>query len=1131
MQAEPRRVVTLEAAFHMNRIKCSTIAFTLMLPVCAQEITGNIAGTVTDPTGASVLGVTVIAKRTQNNQEVRRVTTGGQGEYSLPLLPVGRYEIAFEAPGFRRFVQTGVEVNVNDRLTVNASLELGAATEQVTVAAASQQIELQNSAQQSLVTGTQVRELALVNRNFTQLVAIVPGVTSGSGDQPSVGVSSPAGTSNLVNYSVNGLRASQNNWTVDGADNLDRGSNVTLLTFPSIDAITEFRVQRSNYSAEFGRAAGGQINLITRSGTSAFHGDAYEFFRNDLLNANTFFNNARGIPRPAYRYNDFGYTVGGPVYIPRVYNSDRSRTFFFLSQEFRRVVQASTLTPATLPTQQLLAGNFPSPVCVQFSGQSCTQVGTQVTAINPAAQAYIQNVFSRVPAAGPDFQLFSAPRGVFDQTQTLARVDQTITQKLTVFARFLQDRVPTQEPGGLFTGSSVPGVSNTQTKAPGRSWVVRANWTIRPTWITDIGYSYSYGGIRSTITGLIGTAANSINIPLPFPSTLTRLPSLSFAGGGSSITGFGPYFMDNKNNQIFGNSSLILGTHTLRFGGTYYRYQKRENSGGSNAGSFSFASTGVPAGGSQFLQSWANFLLGNVASFSQAQQDIIADIRANQWETYLQDDWRVRPNLTLNLGIRYSYYGQPYDENNLLTNFDPALYNPAKAPRLDPATGLLVPGTGDPLNGIAIGGRGSRFGRAVGSSPNQYNWAPRVGFAWDPFNSGTTSVRAGYGIFWDFPLFGIYVQDVSTNPPFANTITIPNTRLENPGAGTALVNLAPPTLRGVPSDFATPYSQQWSVGVQHQLARNFIGDVSYVGTKGTHLIGIADINQPLPGAARGAGIIPPGGAFTPANTNLLNAVRPYQGYSAINVVEPWFNSTYHSLQVAANYRITDLSQIGLAYTWSKAITDNRSDRSSAPQDTYDFRKGERGLAQFDRRHVLTINQILEIPVFRNRTGWVGAAFGGWEVSGIAFIWSGLPLNAFTALQQDPAGLGIFGGSVASQRPDWACNPNSGAPHRIDQWFNTSCLVNPPADANRPGNAGRSIIQGPRFDRWDVSLFKNFRLPFPGEQGRLQVRAESFNVFNSTIPFDVNTTLGSPTYGRVTTTRDPRNIQLAIKLYF
>lgn len=1106
------------------------VAVLLCLPLSAQDITASVAGNVTDPTGAAVPNATVVAFNVDQNLEIRRVTTGGSGEYSLPNLPVGTYNITIEAPNFKRVVRSNVQLNVNDRVTLNTTLEIGQVDQQIEVVAAAQQVELQTSAQQSLVSGTQVRELALINRNFTQLVALVPGVISGAGDQPSVGVSGPAGSSNLVSYSVNGLRTSQNNWMVDGADNLDRGSNITLLTFPSIDAITEFRVQRSNYSAEFGRAAGGQINLITRSGTRRLHGTAYEFFRNDQLNANTFFNNARNIQRTPYRYNNFGYTVGGPVVIPRVYDLERSRTFFFWSQEFRRIRQGATLAPATAPTRALLNGTFPSPVCVEYSGQNCVRTGTQITNINPVAQQYINSVFSQLPEAGPNFQLFSAPSGRFDQSQTLFRFDHTFSQNLSAFVRFLNDDVPTVEPAGLFTGSSLPGVSTTQTDAPGRSWVARANWTIRPTWIADIGYAYSYGGIRSSPTGLIGTAAGSINTTLPFESALARIPTLTFAGGGSSITGFGPYFMDNRNHQIYGNSSLILGLHTLRFGATYYRYQKRENGGGNNAGTFSFAGTGGPAGTSAYLQSFANFLLGNVASFTQAQRDIVADLRANQFETYIQDDWRVRPNLTINLGLRYSYFQQPRDENGQLTNFDPASYDPSQAPQLN-ASGLLVPNTGNRLNGIITGGDNSRFGDSITNQDNAVTFAPRIGFAWDPFSRGRTSIRGGYGMFWDFPLFGIYVQNIITNPPFANTITIPNTTFQNPGAGTAAQSLAPPTLRGISTNFATPYSQQWSVGIQQEVVRDFIVEASYVGTKGTHLIGVVDINQPQPGAAAAAGLTPASGSFTPANTNLLNAVRPYRGYSAINIVAPWFNSIYHSLQVGANYRLGGLSNIGLAYTYSKAITDNRSDRASAPQNVYNFRQGERGLAQFDRRHVLTVNYIYELPFFRNRNDFAGIALGGWQLSGIVYAWSGLPYNITTAQQVDPAGLGFFGGSVAGARPDWVCDPNRDAPQQITQWFRTECFVNVPAGQVRPGNAGRSVIRGPRFDRWDFSVFKNFGLPFFGEAGRLQFRAEAFNVLNSTIPFDVNTSLGNPNYGQVTTTRDPRNIQLALKLYF
>ena len=773
-------------------------------------------------------------------------------------------------------------------------------------------------------------------------------------------------------------------------------------------------------------------------------------------------------------------------------------------------------------------------MCVAFTGNTCSQTSTKIANINPIAQAYIKDVFSKLPTAPENNIFFTSLRNVFNHRQELYKIDHTFGPKLQVSGRYLQDKIPTIEPGGLFTGTPYPGLATTTTDSPGHSWVFRGTSAFGPTVVNEVGYAFSYGAIVSRISGLIAQE-NSPNVTaaieplLPYQPTLKRIPALTFTGG-SSITGFGPYDDFNRNHYVFDNVTKILGSHTVKVGVSYNHYQKTENNGGPNVGSFAFTNNGVPTGTPNFKQAWANFLLGNVSSFSQASLDLTPDIRANQVEMYGQDDYRIRRNLTLNLGLRYSIFRQPHDARAMLTTFDPALFDPSKAPKIDPATGNIVAGTGDPLNGISINSRNSPYGTAVTKSPNN-NFAPRLGFAWDPTGSGKTAIRGGYGIFYDTILYGIYEQNIFANPPYVSSIDIPNTRLENPTAGSPSVSLVPKTLRGVAADYKNPYSQQWSLDIQREFFKDFIVDVAYVGTKGTHLIGIADINQPFIGAAAAAGIVPAGGYIKAAQTPRLNALRPYQGYAAINMIEPWFNSNYNGLQLSAEKRFSGNTRFGLAYTFSKAITDNRSDRSSAPQYVYSFRTSERGLAQFDRRHVLTINYVYEIPFFRAQEGVVGHILGGWELSGITTMQTGLPLNPASGLGNDPGGVGVtLNSSTAGPRPDWVCNPNEGAPHSMFQWFNTACFAEVPLGVARPGNAGRSVIQGPGLQRWDMSLFKNIKLPFT-ESTRLQIRDEAFNLFNHTNPFDVNTTLGNAAYGRVTAVRDPRIIQLGAKLYW
>ncbi len=1093
----------------------------------AQEVTGTIVGTVKDASGAVVPKATITISHKEKNVVIRTLSTDEKGDYVAPYLPIGHYSVTAEAQGFKKATQTNIELNVNDKLTVNLTLEVGSVEQTVTVEATPIQVELQTPTAAGLISGTQVRELSLNNRNYLQLITLMPGVSSGASDQLYIGTTNPAGQTNVVSFSINGSRNSANNFTVDGADNVDRGSNLTLLNYPSVDAIAEFKVLRGLYSAEFGRSGSGQINVVTKSGGSGFHGDVYEFFRNDVLAANSFFNKATvpEIKRPPLRYNNFGYTIGGPVFIPNRYNTKKDKTFFFFSQEFRRVITYATVR-ATVATSAEKAGTFSRPVCVSFP--TCTTTATQITNINPVAAAYIKDIWSKIPDPQDLVnRILTTPlRNKFNHRQELVRIDHIFGPRLSVAGRYLNDTIPTEEPGGLFTGSVLPGVATTSTDSPGHSWVFRATSTLRPTWYNEAGYAYSYGAIVSRPIGLISSANSpDIQMPLPFTSTLARVPSISIAGG-SGIAGFGPYDDFNRNHNVFDNMTKIWGRHSLKFGFSYHHYQKTENAGGNNTGTFSFSGTVRPSGTSIFEQAWANFLLGNVSSFTQIQFDLTPDIRAHQIELYAQDEFRVRANLTLSYGLRYSMYRQPWDDTGRLTSFDPRAWDPAKAPQIDSATGNLVSGTGDLLNGIIIGGQNSPYGDKV-ANENTRNFSPRVGLTWDPWNDGKTSIRMGYGMFFDSILFGILEQNIFTNPPFNASISIPNTRLENPGGGTPSVSLLPRTLRGTPVPSSTPYVQQWSLDIQREVMRGLIVDVGYYGSKGTHLLGIVDINMVPPGAAVAAGLMPAQGYITAGTqTNRLNAIRPYRGYGPINTIESWFNSNYNSLQVSVQKRFSGNSLLNLAYTWSKNLTDNQTDRSTAPQNTYNV-PAEYGLASLDRRHILTANYVYEFPWMKSQEGLVGHLVGGWQISGIVTYNSGTPLTVTSGTGRDFGGLGFLGPSAAGPRPDMLANPNLAAPHTIDQWF-FQLFADPPAGSNRPGNSGRGVVRGPGYGRWDFSIFKNIKV---SEQVRMQFRTEMFNVFNHTNPSGVGTTFGTSTFGKVLSTRDARIIQMALKLMF
>jgi hypothetical protein len=1101
----------------------------------AQEITGSIAGRVTDKSGATVAAATVTVINTDKNDVVvRALTTNDVGEYVASVLPIGHYAVVAEAKGFKKAERRGITLNVNDNLTLNLELAPGDISDTVTVEADASPIELQTATESGLITGTQIRELAINTRNYEQLVALTPGVSTNlASDQLYVGVSNPLGTSNQINFSVNGGRPTQNNWSIDGADNVDRGANLTLLQYPSVDSIEEFRVVRGQYDAEYGRSSSGQINVITRSGTSAFHGGVYEFFRNQILDANSFLNNANGIDKPPYHYNDFGGTFGGPIFIPGIYNSDRKKTFFFFSEEARRVITYSTFDPV-LPSQANLAGTFLTPVCVAHdSAGNCTSQTNQIdpASFNPVAAAYIQDVYSKLhlPALGnSDGSGVDAPfvgRNVFNLHQEILKVDHIFGPRLALMGRFENDTIPTQEPGGLFTGSALEGVPNTSTNSPGKSFTIRATSTFGGRVVNEGGYSYSYGAVISTPNGL-GASANSPDViaalTLPFASQIARIPNLSF-NDSEGLFGFGPYKDYNRNHNWFDNVSISSGRHTYKFGFNYNWYQKSENQGQGNEGTFHFDDTN-PAGDNTLEQEWANFLIGNVSSFSQSNQDFRAEIRQHQWEFYLQDTFRVKPNLTVTYGVRYSRYNQPTDANGRATSFDPALYNPALAPEIDPTTGQIVPGTGTPLNGIIVGGQNSPFGDQV-AHRDTLNYAPRIGIAWDPFKTGKTSIRAGYGIFYDSPSVGVLENQEFNNPPFVQSVQIFNTVLSDPGSVAPNLDLLPPALGATETDWKQPYVQEWSLDVQREVLHNVTLEVGYFGNKGTHLVGNIDINQPLPGAYLKAGIAP--SPITNDTTVLLNAVRPFLGYDAINAFSTRFDSSYHALQASVQKRFSGNSTISANYTWSHGITNALGDFTT-PQNSYDL-SAERGNSALDRRQVFTASYVYDFPFMRTQQGFAGHVFGGWELSGIVSAYTGLPLTVTNGLAVDPAGLGLLDpASNAGRRPNQVANPNSGAPHTFQEWFNTAAFENPPAGQLTPGDAPRSSITGPGAQRWDVSLFKNTHI---GERTNLQFRFETFNVFNHTNFYGVRTSFSSGTFGRIISTRDPRILQLGLKLNF
>ncbi|MDT5269491.1 MAG: hypothetical protein QOH49_1677 [Acidobacteriota bacterium] len=1209
----------LKVAARLTALLLALCACTVVAP--AQEITGGIVGTVTDSNGAAVKGATINVTDAARKTVVRTVTTNDEGQYDVRDLPVTLYEVSVEAPNFKKHVESGVQVNVGKRRQLDITLDVGSVEEVVTVEADPVAVELTNASSSTVISGEQARELSLNNRNWVQLITLAPGVSNDLADQVYVGTTNPAGQANTMNISVNGARSAQNTYTVDGADVTDRGSNITIQAYPSVDSIAEFNVQRSLFPAETGRSGGGQINVVTRSGGEEFHGTMYEFLRNEKLNANDFISNRSTAPafgresngkakRAPFRYNDYGFTLGGPVYVPHFGEgtdgaAKRVRgTYFFFSEEQRKDRRYPTLA-GTVPDLNMRQGIFPIDICLRANAPTaatatCLDVlpaGTPLASratINPVARQYLDLVYSKLPA--PTDALTRAlnypASGVFDFRQEILRLDHQFNSATSIYYRFENDKIPTVDPNSLFaSGSGLPGVSTSETNSPGKTHTFQLTQVITPSLVAVGRWNYGYGAILSNTSGSLALANSPITPPLAYANTRDAVPIIS-GNGFSTLTEFANYDNFSYKHNFAGDLTWTHGSHTLKSGGQLSYYRKNENAlAGVNQGQFSgFLNTiatstvqasvlapivaGQDANATRRanFQSFANFLQGNNVTFTQAHFDYTADLRQKAIEAYAQDEWRFRPNLTLYYGLRYSYFGSPYDRNGRLSNFDPSLFNAANAPQVTGAGNRII-GTGNFCNGMIVNAQNvqtapngcvptaSPYGKYVVKAPKA-DLQPRVGLAWDPFGKGRTSIRTGYGIYYDQVLNGTYEQNIGQNPPYQETFTVSATTIP---AGTPLPTLSQPvptgfgvgpnasvaalSVRAIQPNWKDPYMQHWSAELQQQIGDKTVVNVGYFGSKGTHLIGAFELNEIPPGAAlnarcaSGANTLQTpnvvtvpcqvagtyfGGTVGGVASTILDQIRPYRGYRSINMITPQFNSNYHSLQVMLARRFAGSSQVNAAYTWAKNLTDNQTDRSTAPENSYNIRL-DRGRATLDRRHVFTANYIYELPFMKEQHGFSGKVLGGWQVTGLVSLQTGLPFTVTT--NYDAAGLGNIPALVAGNRPNLICNPNDNAPHTFEQWFNLSCVqANPTAApfSNTLGNAGRGIVNGPSTKRFDFSLFKNVRF---NERFRLQLRGEVFNIFNHTNFRAINGVTTQGTYGQVTSVRDPRNIQLGIKFYY
>jgi carboxypeptidase family protein/TonB-dependent receptor-like protein len=1134
------------------------------LSLAAQD-NASLTGTVKDSSGASVPNATVVVTDTEKGV-TRQLTSNTDGEYLAGGLPAGVYSIQVSAAGFKKYEAKDITLRVAQKARVDIALEVGAVSNEVTVQGEGlAQVDTQSSELAGTVDSKELSKLQLNGRNFTQLVTLVPGVNNQTGqDEGQVGVNGN------VEYSINGGRGEYNNWELDGGDNMDNGSNSTLNVYPSLDAIAEVRVLTGNYGAQYGRNASGTIEVETKSGTNQFHGMVYEYLRNNAFNARNYFLDSSQ-PTPGYKKNDFGYNFGGPI--------KKDKLYFFWSQEWRRDRVPGQVFNQAVPSNENRAGNF-NDVCNNPNGVTDCPIDpstgqpfpNNTVPIDPNSAALLAMIPAANAGSGVSSFFNAAPSQPTNWREELARGDWNITQKHRATFRYIHDSwstvTPTVLPWGAVS-SSFPTIQ-TQFSGPGVSMVAKLVSTFSPTLLNEFVASYTTDKISLSNTGP-WARPSSFTAGQLFPDNGGKLPGVSIATNGEYQSGFAedPSFIpqgkynSNPTYTLRDNVTKNMGKHNLQFGAYFVAAQKNELSSGQNNGLLSFDSTAPNSTGNAF----ADLLMGNIANFTQASAQPKYYNRYKIFEPYLQDDWHVSNKLTLNLGLRVSLFGTYREKEHQAYNFEPAAWDPANAPQID-SNGFLVAGTGSPTNGmVQCGVGGAPPGCQTG---HLFNPAPRIGFAYDPFGDGKTSIRAAYGIFYEHTNGNEgNSESLENSPPLVLTPTQYTINgYNNIGGGTNLLN--PLGVTAIPTKAVWPYMQQWHLDIQRDLFRNTVATISYVGTKGTHLTLQRDLNQLYPVAAsqnpfqRGQPItgdicdssqtnadnsfsLPNGGSVAPGNPiygNLVaacgfdpNSYRTnFPGYGTITSIEPTANSNYNALQISARRTQGRLS-LSLAYTWSHSLDDASDRYDSNFVNSYDTHANYAS-SNFDQRHVLTASWVYDIPFF-NVTGWKQSVLGGWQYSGIFVAQSGTPFSVVDGVYSDSAGLG--NGTSTGSFADLVGNPHQISGPIYDPTVKGPLLFNPDAFAETTGltqgNSGRNLLNNPGRWNFDMAMYKNFKL---NERFNLEFRTEAYNIFNHTqwtagsiaAGGGVQNSLGgADNFLRPTAAHDPRILQFALKLGF
>ena len=1129
-----------------RNLACVGIILLAALTAAAQQITGNIHGTITDPTGAVVDSAVVTARHVETGF-TRSATTDRSGDYLLVELPVGRYRLEVTAKGFRKFLQEGISLDVNQTAIVPVRLQLGSETQQVEVNADASLVENTVSSLGQTVMEREILDLPLDGRNFSQLGTLQPGVVPLTPGLLEAG--GPARENQA--YAVDGQRPESNNFLIDGADNASSVDGGFVLK-PPIDVIAEFRILSHNANAEFGRNTGSTTNIVTRSGSNSFHGALWEFLRNDAMDSPDYFTHA---VQPL-KQNQFGATFGGPVI--------KDKTFFFGYYEGFRNRQGKSV-PATVPSKAERQGNF-GELCTDIPGDSFNSNGQcinaqgqpdpngQLTFFSPQNGVPFNQMTILTPIDPiatnvlPFFPLPNAGANLFIGTETLSennnqfgiRIDHYLSRTDTLNFRYMYSSGPTTDPLSP-VGANVPGFPVGEYDRA-QNFVAQDTHVFSPSTIGVARFSF----LRNTFLldqHLNNQSPSSLGFQYDPTLPLAAGPPFIQIGGyasvGDPITG--PRYTYQNTFDLSGSLSWIHGRHDFKFGGGYRRDQVNALQGIASNGFFVFANF-------PYSDGFASFLSGNPVVFLQGGGDFGREIRDHALDAYAQDTYKVNSRLTLNYGLRYELPFPATENRNMVNLFVPG----AQSTVLPSApTGLLYPG--DP--GVPHG--------LIATQKNAF--APRVGVAWDRRGNAKTVVSAAYGIFYE-PYYtgeGGPLQDPVSAPPYLKTeqIGFPVHSFANPfyspdPFGTAFPE--PMTLLVVAKNLRLPYAQDWNLNIQRSIGDDWLLQVGYVGTTGVRLPRFIEGDPAafIPGAdttSTASGCTPQ--TPCPISTeNNVNQRRLYSGctlssnpntpctYGSIGEIASVANSSYNALEASLRKRFAHGLSFLASYTFSHSIDDvssfNITGSASQPvagendlaQNPFDL-GAERGRSMFDARHRLVLSYQWNIPFWNRPRNWYQQAFGNWQVNGILTVMSGGPFTVFDSNDVSLQGQAPEITGFSANRPNLVGNPNDG-PHTPQAWFNVSAFQQLQPDPRGRwqvfGDEGRNVVAGPGYFNWDFSAFKNIRVT---ESKEFQFRGELFNILNHTNFRLPVSDISSPNFGQIQQDVGPRVIQVALKFLY